>query len=534
MIPMNSRPAIDIIAEQYINNDYEIVVVGDVNDDLLSFYTKNRGWDFIGIDDSASLAETIKKAMNSLVNSEMDILTINFADTYIPDSATYEEDTVFFYKDMDTFRWTSFDLDKSSKILKIKEKNTYNGNEESMLVTNIFTGVFIITNAKLFISLLKDKLNTPNDGDVFYPVIKDYFNSTNTKFISDTWYDFGHIDGFYKAKIELGINQRAFNSIKIDRDKGVLTKTSQHTAKFKDEIEWQVNLPNRLTYLIPRIFEYNVDNENPFIQQEYYSYPVLMDLFLYGNMEMSMWLNVLNKLKHFVLPEMNNTKDAVELKNKMKTKEALYTMYRTKTIERLYQIDENKFSGFMKDNYINGTRCYGLKSIKETILDDVISVLFLGISEYINSMELSVLHGDLCLSNILYDQRSGFIKLIDPRGSFGEYKLLGDQNYDFAKLSHSFNGGYDHILNGMFNIKRRKVVDDNFFFDYSIKTTIEQDLIINLYNKIFSPTLEVRAIESFLFLSMVPLHADKPKSQEVFLARGIELLNEVYKECILS
>jgi hypothetical protein len=36
----------------------------------------------------------------------------------------------------------------------------------------------------------------------------------------------------------------------------------------------------------------------------------------------------------------------------------------------------------------------------------------------------------------------------------------------------------------------------------------------------------VNVIESLLFLSMIPLHADRPRSQTAFLARGLELFTD--------
>ena len=34
------------------------------------------------------------------------------------------------------------------------------------------------------------------------------------------------------------------------------------------------------------------------------------------------------------------------------------------------------------------------------------------------------------------------LKMIDPRGMFGETKYYGDPYYDLAKLMHSCDGGY--------------------------------------------------------------------------------------------
>ena len=64
-----------------------------------------------------------------------------------------------------------------------------------------------------------------------------------------------------------------------------------------------------------------------------------------------------------------------------------------------------------------------------------------------------VVHGDLCLSNILYDLRSRVCKLIDPRGSFGAAGIYGDPRYDVAKLYHSIYGLYDFITNDLFHVE---------------------------------------------------------------------------------
>ena len=45
--------------------------------------------------------------------------------------------------------------------------------------------------------------------------------------------------------------------------------------------------------------------------------------------------------------------------------------------------------------------------------------------------------------------------------------------------------------------------------------------------------MQVKLIESLLFLSMVPLHADRFASQEAFLARGLEIFNDVAAQAVL-
>lgn len=45
----------------------------------------------------------------------------------------------------------------------------------------------------------------------------------------------------------------------------------------------------------------------------------------------------------------------------------------------------------------------------------------------------SVVHGDLCFSNVMYDSRSNSVKVIDPRGLNiqQELTIYGNQSYDW-------------------------------------------------------------------------------------------------------
>ena len=60
--------------------------------------------------------------------------------------------------------------------------------------------------------------------------------------IIDDWYDLGHTSGLIKAKNML-FNARCFNSISVDTECGLLTKTSTKVQKQEDEAFWYVHLP---------------------------------------------------------------------------------------------------------------------------------------------------------------------------------------------------------------------------------------------------------------------------------------------------
>ena len=53
--------------------------------------------------------------------------------------------------------------------------------------------------------------------------------------------------------------------------------------------------------------------------------------------------------------------------------------------------------------------------------------------------EFSVIHGDPCFTNILIEETYNFMRLIDPRGSFGSFDIYGDSRYDLAKIFHSMD-----------------------------------------------------------------------------------------------
>ena len=90
-------------------------------------------------------------------------------------------------------------------------------------------------------------------------------------------------------------------------------------------------------------------------------------------------------------------------------------------------------------------------------------------------------HGDLCFNNILVDQISGCIKLIDPKAYWDKKKYFGlvDPNYDLAKLNHSYRYLYDSVVNKLYSININK---NNV--ELSIYAPSEYDLVNKLFDQI--------------------------------------------------
>ena len=142
------------------------------------------------------------------------------------------------------------------------------------------------------------------------------------------------------------------------------------------------------------------------------------------------------------------------------------------------------------------------------------------------NVEGSVVHGDLCLSNILYDLRSRVCKLVDPRGSFGKAGIYGDPRYDVAKLYHSIYGLYDFITNDLFH-----VAIDGGRVNLEIRSRPQHEQIRQRFEKVFFGQFdrrEILLITGLLFASMPALHYDAPRRQIAMYARALELLGEAY------
>jgi hypothetical protein len=140
----------------------------------------------------------------------------------------------------------------------------------------------------------------------------------------------------------------------------------------------------------------------------------------------------------------------------------------------------------------------------------------------------SVIHGDLCFSNILYDLRSQICKFVDPRGSFGEIGLVGDPRYDVAKLYHSVYGLYDFMTNDLF-----QVAAQGGDVQLDIRTGPQHKQILERFEKVFFGAggfekREVLLICGLIFAGIAALHYDAPQRQLAMYARAVQMFGELY------
>ena len=201
-----------------------------------------------------------------------------------------------------------------------------------------------------------------------------------------------------KIIIPKEIQARNFNHIKIDKNKGVLCKYSDNKEKFIGEILWYLKLPTDLEYVRPRIYNYSINYDNPFVEMEYYSYHTIHELYLFGNLSANQWKDIFNRILYIY----NDFKRYKVKDNEIKN--SLEEMYYIKTLNRIKKLKEQNS---MFDNFFN--KEIKINGIKYKSLNDICKILKNIIPEMLYDIdEFNIIHGDLCFTNIMIDNNLNF------------------------------------------------------------------------------------------------------------------------------
>lgn len=517
LIPLENGIVLDKLYKEYENYYDEIIITlyEEIENTLkiinLKNYPKLKIKILSKLDD---IGNGIREVLKNLKNrGNISNLSINFGDIYIENLNKYLNRNILCYsKNSEIDRWAYFTKENNTLVITQEKTKETTINQRK----NILIGFFNITSVEKFYSIISKK--EKGEKDTLYQSLEEY-NSYNGLecILENNWNDFGHLDNF--LQVQKIVETRFFNEITIDKDKNILTKKSQEKEKLINEIRWFLTLPNNLQWITPRIYSYSLEWEQPEVSMEYYSYPTLHHLYLYGNHTIDKWKKVFKKL-FFVHDEMRKYNLKI---NKQDVEKALNNIYINKTIERLGKLmqDKNFSKYFEEEFYINNIKIENLNKLKDLVIKLVEKL------EINKKEELNIIHGDYFFANMLYDPTADIIKLIDPRGDFGGYGIYGDPNYDLAKLAHSVDGKYDFIVEDLFELEE---LDKGF--NYKIVYSEKYDEIKELFYSHFDKKvrLKIKFIQSLLFLSMIPLHKDKPKRQKVMLGVGVRILNEVMEE----
>jgi dTDP-glucose pyrophosphorylase len=326
-----------------------------------------------------------------------------------------------------------------------------------------------------------------------------------------SWLDVGNPDHVYDAQSRL-IQSRSFNRLKVDQIRGTISKKSTYHLKFFDEINYYKLLPENLKIFFPRVVSSSTQAGNLELTLEFYAYPTLADLYLFADLSPYLWHRIFLQLRSicrcFTAEDYGSASDVSGEIYLKKNRERLEAFLREPPLIALPFVRAT-------NPRVNGRPVPSLT--------EAYAKCESALSQLVANAKLSVFHGDLCFSNILCEPARGLIKLIDPRGGFGRQGALGDFRYDIAKLCHSVIGLYDWIVNDLCEVVVHPSGDVELAFSVHAGHRRVQDSFAEVFFADYSKE-EIELITAWLFLSMLPLHADSPKRQTAMAARGLELL----------
>lgn len=457
----------------------------------------NNNVTVLQIPDGLSLGESLIASIAQTPHSMSSSISILYGDTLLP---IPEKNDVIAVSNTDmVYDWAR--VDEANGSIESAEALSFN------LKNKIICGYFNFSSLSLLVKALSqthwDFLAALN--------IYNTERSLSTEELRD-WLDFGHINTYYASKADF-TTQRSFNNLKINQN--WIEKSSSHDLKIQAEANWFKSIPYELRHYTPQYLgDYNNDGVFSY-RLEYLYQCALNELFVFAKLPSLTWKKIFHELSEFIEmcyknePELNENVDDFN------------DLFISKTKERL--------ESYCLDRNISLVDTWSLNSEKPISLNSLIEI---SANNLPKNPKVSIMHGDFCFSNILYDFRKGKIKTIDPRGitTKGDLSIYGFVHYDIAKISHSVIGLYDWIIAGYY-----KVSINNFDIKFELPDAEDlseiQSIFIDTIMKGYAISkVEIYAMQIQLFLSMLPLHSDDANRQDALFANAFRLYYKMLEE----
>jgi dTDP-glucose pyrophosphorylase len=413
---------------------------------------------------------------------------------------------------MESYRWCIAEMTPEHRVARLRDKVPgLQGSLQALIGVYFFPNIAIPRRAVTDIASRDQRVD-------FTALLETVGKETPLRaFHAGTWQDVGHADRQAGSTVAL-LQRREFNELAVDPVLSLITKRSRMKAKFVDEINYLRLLPRELAVLFPRVVDFSIDWEDPFITMEYYGYSTLAEAFVYENIDAGIWENVFRHLFAILTgPFMKYQRPL--------TATVVRDFYLKKTRDRIDQLAGSEMLMKLK-NASGGVRING--KLRPSV-NKVWPRIEADVARLAEGAQGGIIHGDLCFSNVLYDLRSQVCKLIDPRGSFGAAGVIGDPRYDVAKLYHSVYGLYDFITNDLFHVRD----GENGEFIVDIRQRSSHRQVLERFERVFFPHYERRdilLITGLIFAGIPALHYDKPERQVAMFARAMEIFGELYPE----
>lgn len=386
---------------------------------------------------------------------------------------------------------------------------------------------FIISDRAAFEVLIKKAVYaqrnyiTMTDGKISSVIFKDdksFFEASPKDYQSydviecDAFTDISDINNF-RQFITSGFEARFFNA--VSGDDYTVVKKSDNKDKIKKEYEFYSFIPDSMKQWFVRPFDYMQGDDYASYKMERYHMADLAIRYVHGAISIEEFDDILEKLFHFT--QLRVTKKVT----KEEYEEIANALYIRKVEDRIAQLKTCKEYERLNNLISDFTEYDGI----DAIIEDYKSVYNILRKNKRFKYISAVGHGDMCFSNILYSREVSMLKLIDPKGALCEDDIYTDPYYDLAKLSHSVCGYYDFFNSNLYEIT----------FDEALKAHLTIDFDNSEYVKSFRRRLEdngldfrlIRLYECSLFLSMLPLHIDRPKKVFAFVLNAIAILSSL-------
>ena len=278
------------------------------------------------------------------------------------------------------------------------------------MVTNIFSMIF------LFFNVQKRKC-----------VFKYFWNMFINIIMND--YNYGFV----------------FNDIKINNN--IFNKKSKNELgklRINNEIEFYVYIiNNNIDFSIPKLINYEDGNLSiEYIPNSCTLTNKINKLNVYEYIDkISKNINKIHEIQKPVSFHIIETDLNIELEKKI--------------INRFHEFEWNSNLLYNSIKTVNNIKFKNINYYCDIIHSKII--YYLDGRNYYN-----LIHGDIHLGNILLDESNNII-FIDPRGYFGESKLFGIREYDYAKLLFGLSGYsvFDNII-----INELNIINDNIEIDF--------------------------------------------------------------------
>lgn len=455
----------------------------------------------VRIPDNITLSESVMLAVIEVAHDDEEMLILH-GDTHFLDMSEFGNDLISVHHKEHPYPWAIV-KDESPLYIEASDLSSV-----GPVDAGIVSGMFSFSHSLKFLKCLSRCKNSFIDALNLYA--KDV--GLSAKYDESAWLDFGHLNTYYDSRRML-TTQRAFNELNIKSN--IVTKTSQYSEKVEAEAEWFESVPFDLKAYMPAYLGKVINNDKKITgyRLDYEYLCPLNDLYVFGELSIRSWHNILESCFEFLekckLPTKNHVDDQV-------LKRWFSELYQHKTETRLAEYAKQSGMSISSDWIFNDKVYPSATKIFEEMLSYI---------DATSHDDVGVMHGDFCFSNILYDFRRRSIKVIDPRGFIvpGEKNGYGDVRYDMAKLFHSVMGMYDFIMAGYFKVD----VSNNRLSlelpDASKYTQINDMYLGMLKEKGYGNDNTIAAITVLLFMSMLPLHYDRPDKQAALFANAYRL-----------